>query len=658
MNKPQWMWAYGDFEMYQHVKMALQREARGRIETSVWKLYPSSPLAVIGKDFDLEKEEEITVTLDGVGQAKIDGTFVSTEKPIKLSAGHHFIEVNVGNLNGIPAAFIEGETVISDNTWRSYDMGNDYHRPVGTFEMYDKSIKPTDYELPCTPIQPEAIEKTDTGIMVDFGRETFIKLVLEGFKVGTQLKICYGESIEEANDYENAPIRETITVDIDNMIRPGRACRYVRIDGDISGTVSALYEYLPLTMRGSFASDDELMNRIYDVSEYTLRLNCRMFIQDGIKRDRWVWSGDAYQSYFADYYSYFDLPLVERTMLALRGRDPLVKHINTIVDYSFYWLIAFKNHYLYTGDTAIVKRNYDSITSLMEFCISRANAHGLIEGIKGDWVFIDWADMQKDGALCAMQMLYCKALETAAWCAEVMGDADAQTKYSKMAKEVEDKIYSLYWNKEKGAFVTTYKDGKPSDEIRRHANLFAIIFDFADEEMTESILKNVIENDDVPQITTPYFKYYELEALCKVGKTESVADRIRDYWGGMLKEGATTFWEEYDPTLKGAEHLAMYGNPYDKSLCHAWGASPIYLLGRYSLGVYPTKPGYDAFEVKPDTFGMGEISGTVPTPKGDVKVAVKNGTCQINTPLTGGTYIAPNGEKFEIKPNEVNEFRI
>ena len=44
---------------------------------------------------------------------------------------------------------------------------------------------------------------------------------------------------------------------------------------------------------------------------------------------------------------------------------------------------------------------------------------------------------------------------------------------------------------------------------------------------------------------------------------------IRDsYWGGMLKEGATSFWEKYNPEETGIRHLAMYGRPYGKSLCH------------------------------------------------------------------------------------------
>nr|GFC27259.1 hypothetical protein [Tanacetum cinerariifolium] len=35
-----------------------------------------------------------------------------------------------------------------------------------------------------------------------------------------------------------------------------------------------------------------------------------------------------------------------------------------------------------------------------------------------------------------------------------------------------------------------------------------------------------------------------------------VLKEMKSYWGGMLDLGATSFWEEYDPTKKGAEHLA------------------------------------------------------------------------------------------------------
>lgn len=59
-------------------------------------------------------------------------------------------------------------------------------------------------------------------------------------------------------------------------------------------------------------------------------------------------------------------------------------------------------------------------------------------------------------------------------------------------------------------------------------------------------MKNVIENDKIPQITTPYFKFYELEAMCAMGRFEDVKNDGK-LLGGMLSQGAVTFWEEFDP---------------------------------------------------------------------------------------------------------------
>ena len=88
----------------------------------------------------------------------------------------------------------------------------------------------------------------------------------------------------------------------------------------------------------------------------------------------------------------------------------------------------------------------------------------------------------------------------------------------------------------------------------------------------------------------------------------------------MLREGATTFWEKYVPSEKGTQHLSMYGRPYGKSLCHAWGASPIYLIGKYFLGISPTKAGYEEYIVKPTLGGMEWMEGTVPTPFGMIRL--------------------------------------
>lgn len=66
------------------------------------------------------------------------------------------------------------------------------------------------------------------------------------------------------------------------------------------------------------------------------------------------------------------------------------------------------------------------------------------------------------------------------------------------------------------------------------------------------------------------------------------------------------------------------------------GASPIYLLGRYFLGVEPTKVGYAEFQVRPQLGGLASMRGTVPLPDGkSVTVQVEGARVQVTTDAEG-----------------------
>jgi hypothetical protein len=83
----------------------------------------------------------------------------------------------------------------------------------------------------------------------------------------------------------------------------------------------------------------------------------------------------------------------------------------------------------------------------------------------------------------------------------------------------------------------------------------------------------------------------------------------------------------------------MYGRPYGKSLCHAWGASPVYLLGRYYLGVSPTKPGYAEYEVRPQLGDLEWMRGDVPTPFGLIHVEMDRNSISVRSDGGNGTLI-------------------
>ena len=217
---------------------------------------------------------------------------------------------------------------------------------------------------------------------------------------------------------------------------------------------------------------------------------------------------------------------------------------------------------------------------MMDYVLGRTNKNGMVEGMSGDWVFVDWADgyLDKKGELSFEQVLFCRSLETMAFCAGLVGDRTNQQKYEKLATTLKAKLETTFWNASKQALVHNSINGVQSDAVTRYANMFSVFFNYLTPEKQQAIKHSVLLNDSILKITTPYMRFYELEALCALGEQETVMQEMKAYWGGMLKEGATSFWEKYNPEESGTQHLSMYGRPYGKSLCHAWGASPIYLL--------------------------------------------------------------------------------
>ena len=344
-----------------------------------------------------------------------------------------------------------------------------------------------------------------------------------------------------------------------------------------------------------------------------------------------------------------DKDIVRRTVLALGGDGVYTEHINTITDYSLYWLISVEEYHKHYGDDTFLRYIYPKMQSLLCFCETRLNADGFIEGADGDWVFVDWSDYDKTGAVCAEQILLRRAYEAMAYAASLLGKDAAR--YTARAEELKDKIARYYWCEEKGAFIDSYASGKKN--VTRHANILAVLFGYADEAMRESILHNVLLNESVTKITTPYFAFYEMDALARLGKLSLVTERMREYWGGMLRLGATSVWEEYVPEKTGVEHYEMYGNRFGKSLCHAWGAGPLYLFGRYYLGVESDGEG---FRVSPNLAGLESISGEVPLAGGFVRVSADDFRISVYTECKGGVlcafgkeYPIPTGMEFFVE---------
>ena len=92
------------------------------------------------------------------------------------------------------------------------------------------------------------------------------------------------------------------------------------------------------------------------------------------------------------------------------------------------------------------------------------------------------------------------------------------------------------------------------------------------------VLRKSLNSPDSLKPVTPYMHHYVVEAMITLGMMEEALDYIKSYWGSMIKNGADTFWEAYDPM---DPELSPYDDPIMNSFCHAWSCSPSYLIRKY-----------------------------------------------------------------------------
>lgn len=660
----QWIWYPGDYELYHSLLLHDRRQEYGADYPCFWQLAGVYPRVNFYRDTDSDGEGYLILHVRGNGYVLVDEERFPAEKRIRIPAGRHHLEVVVLNHRDLPSIYVESDIAPSDGSWlatpgistheglaTAKEIPESGCHPVGCHPVYaspedDVTVFPFSRER-CLPTKLPAERSGMTTY--DFGKEMFGSVHFRA-ESGAPVTAIYGESFEEATAYglegkNNALVYETVEGKSEYALA-SRAFRYVSFLGQAEH-VWAEAEMLPLEYRGDFSCSDPLVKRVYDVCAYTFHLCARELLLDAIKRDRWCWGGDAYLSYIINAYLFGDEAVSKRTMIALYGKPPYTEHINTINDYTALTIIGTWEYLFRSGDVAFLRLMWNRICAMHDFVIGRLRGDGYVVGRANDWVFVDWSEIDKTGAVCAEQILLWEVEISMANMAKLLG-ADT-TVYLRRAETLRANINRDFWSAEQNAYIDSFESGK--NHVTRHANIFAVLFDFCDAERAEVICRSVLENDRITAITTPYFKTFELMALCKLGRIEIAQELISSYWGGMLALGASSIWEEFDPTQKGAEHYRMYGSAYGKSLCHAWGGGPIAFLGKYCAGVQPTSIGSATFVVEPNPGMYREFTAKVPLRDGLITVNYRDGEVRVTTDLSGGT-LRFGGKELPILPGK------
>ncbi len=511
--------------------------------------------------------------------------------------------------------------------WQTNDRGATVENSADLLSGRDMQISLHGHEL-CTLKNHGG----NAALLLDFGQELHGSLEYAVQQITgapeALIRIRFGESAAEAmsepggahNATNDHALRDfTMPVHEMSMNPVGQTgFRFVRIDlltPNVSVSfkaIKAILVYRDIPYLGSFECSDPLVNQIWSVGAYTMHLNMQQYVWDGIKRDRLVWMGDLHPEISTIQTVFGDQQIIRESLDYVRGETAPDQWMNDIPSYSMWWIIIQHDYFQQFGDTAYLARQIPYMKALCQNLSRHIGPDGL--DTTPDMRFVDWPTRDNPQATnLGLQSLHILATRFAAELFEVCGEEEARDLC------LADEQRLLKWQ------------AKPVPEKQSCA--LAVLAGLLDPVQTN---EEILKRGGAEGYST-FMAYYILQAKARAGDFADSLDTIRQYYGGMLKLGATTFWEDFD--LKWMENAApidrlpeegevdvhgSYGRHcyigFRHSLCHGWSSAVTAWLTRYILGIEILEPGCRKIRVKPNLCGLQWVRGTYPTPEGVLTV--------------------------------------
>jgi alpha-L-rhamnosidase len=482
----------------------------------------------------------------------------------------------------------------------------------------------------------------DPCLVLDFGRviTAYPRVELDGV-AGGMLDIGYAERLLDGhfnNALEGQFADRYVIVDGPQVYQPfaWKAFRYLKLrfrscfEPVTVRSLVAMVTTYPFEERGRFHSADEVLNGVFDMCRYTLRLCSNEFIMDTPWREQAQWLGDVAAVTLGGIYTCFGDTALPGKFLRQAAANQLPTGLlanvsnsvsfnwqTVISDYSLWWIMGLWNHYLYTGEVRWVDEYYPVALRILQAHLVYVNARRLIEDMPY-WVFIDWADVDRRGECTALNALFYGALEALAQMARLKRDRSTERKVDHLMAGMRGSFQARLFDPERGCFADARVDGAFSPKTSEHANAAAIRWGLCDDATATAIISRLYEQKSVPYTEAqPFFTTVVLQALDRVGRFDLALELIRERWGGrMLARGATSTYEEWG--INGSWRSGEYQG-FLRTLSHAWSAHPAEFLIRYLVGLKILEPGCRKVGLRPQETSF-DYDVTFPTPHGPIRV--------------------------------------
>lgn len=434
-------------------------------------------------------------------------------------------------------------------------------------------------------------------IVLDFGQEMcggirILSSVSGPLGETMKVRIRFGESVSETyseimpegtatNNHAMRDFYYEITGYADQLIGD-TGFRFVRIDflsdSPIYLPIKSIFAYewyRDLKEISHYQSKDPLLQQIYDTSLRTVTLCMQNRIWDGIKRDRLVWIGDMEPEIHAILSAYGNVPIIEKTIETAILSNPMPCWINNIPSYSAWFLLIIYDIYKMSRDKAYPKKHLDYLNQIIDLFDKSLDDKGYLDFA---WsynlfpcampYFIDWPTYTEDN------------------------EKERREAVTMLLQYVFPKVLGMY--EDVGLKTTTIekiinKLSKPQIDMPK-TKVFAAFYQLLHQDETSY---QILIKDDSKGFST-FMSYYLLKAISQKDKNKA-KELLKQYYGGMLSRGATSFWEDFHiEWLEGSSRIdelpkegekdlhGDYGGycyvGFRHSLCHGWSSGPVSFL--------------------------------------------------------------------------------
>lgn len=430
-------------------------------------------------------------------------------------------------------------------------------------------------------IPAKSINKIDDKTYVfDFGQNMSgaTKIKIQG-EEGTEVRIKHGERLYPNGhvDMSNIDVyyrgdvqKNPFQTDILYLSGGGedefmpkfnyKGFRYVEVTSSKSinldkNSITAYFMHSDVLGVGEINSSDELVNRLWWVTNNAYLSNLMGYPTDCPQREKNGWTGDAHFAIETALYNYDAITIYEKWLADHRDEQQPNGVLPDIIptggwgygtDNGLDWTSTIAlipwNIYLFYGDSKLLKDCYENIKRYVDY-VNRISPNRLTSWGRGDWVPVK---SQSNKELTSSVYFYVdtKILANAA---KLFGKEQDYKYYTSLADKIRDAINNKFLNKETGV----YANGSQTEQS------VPLQWKVVPEEMVSKVAQNlaqkVIGNGYHLDVGVLGAKAI-LNALSENGFTnvafKVAAQNTYPSWGWWVVNGATTLHENWDLKAK------------------------------------------------------------------------------------------------------------